>query len=146
MHPLCCVCLVTWHLVHRHVHRQDGSLCGLICTYIHDTYMTHTHVYMDTTLHNTHTKQTHVKAPCVGTTQNIKHTHTKHSVRQNTHNTPCHLHQCLLADQVRTLVVISTGGLMEGTTPALQQLTLLILQRRELRGGELPVVNCSDQN
>ena len=42
--------------------------CGLM-----GAYMTHTHVYMDTTLHNTHTKQTHVKAPRVGTTQN---THT----------------------------------------------------------------------
>ena len=147
MHPLCCVCLITWHLVHRHVHRQDGSLCGLICTYIHDTYMTHTHVYMDTTQH------THKTDTCKGTlcgyyTKHKTHTHTKHSVRHNTHNTPCHLHQCFLADQVRTLVVISTGinGLMEGATPALQQLTLLILQRRELRGGELPVVNCTDQN
>ena len=81
----CAVCLITWHLVHRHVHRQDGSLCGLICTYIHDTYMTHTHVYMDTTQH------THKTDTCKGTLCGYytKHTntHTPNTVSDRTHTT-----------------------------------------------------------
>ena len=75
----CVVCVSspgTWY-IGMYIDRM-GACVGLICTYIHDTYMTHTHVYMDTTQH------THKIDTCKGTLCGY---YTKH--KTHTHQTQC---------------------------------------------------------